>query len=61
LADIRDSAKERDVINQMLQVMHDDPPWIFMYMQPDFYGVSNRVEWQARRDEQIIVNNVTIK
>jgi len=61
LADIRDAAKERDVINQMLQVMHDDPPWLFLYFQPDFYGVSNRVDWQARRDEQIIVNNVTIK
>ena len=61
LADIRDPAKEKEVVNEMLQVMHDDPPWLFLYMQPDFYGVSNRVEWTARRDEQIIVNNVTIK
>ena len=28
-------------------------PWLFLYMQPDFYGVSNRLDWQPRRDELV--------
>jgi peptide/nickel transport system substrate-binding protein len=60
LADITDPAQEREVINQMLQIMYDDSPWLFLYFQPDFYGVSNRVSWNARRDEQVIVYNATL-
>jgi peptide/nickel transport system substrate-binding protein len=37
----------------MLQVFHDDGPWLLLYFQPDFYGVSKRVTWRARRDERI--------
>jgi peptide/nickel transport system substrate-binding protein len=55
-ADI-DAAKtpkeERAVINRMLKVFYDDSPWLLLYFQPDFYGVSKRVIWQARRDERI--------
>jgi peptide/nickel transport system substrate-binding protein len=61
LADIRDSAKEREVINQMLDIFYNDPPWLMLYFQPDFYGVSNRVDWQARRDEQVIVYSAAVK
>ncbi len=61
LADIHDDAEQRKVTNQMLQIMHDDPPWLFLYMQPDFYGVSDRVDWTARRDEQILVGSTKLK
>jgi peptide/nickel transport system substrate-binding protein len=61
LGDIRDSAKERDVINKMLEIFYNDPPWLLLYFQPDFYGVSNRLNWQARRDEQVIVYAATLK
>jgi peptide/nickel transport system substrate-binding protein len=45
--------EQRAVINRMLQVFHDDGPWLLLYFQPDFYGVSKRVTWRARRDERI--------
>lgn len=61
LGDIRDPAEERTVINKMLDVFYNDPPWLLLYFQPDFYAVSNRVEWQARRDEQLIVYNAKLK
>ena len=32
---------------------HDQAPWIFLNRQYSVYGVSNSVEWQARRDERI--------
>ncbi|NIW37508.1 MAG: ABC transporter substrate-binding protein, partial [Gemmatimonadetes bacterium] len=43
----------RRIINEMLQVFYDDGPWLHLYFQPDFYGVSNRIAWTARHDERV--------
>ena len=52
--------EERAVIDEMLQVFYDYGPWLHLYYQPDFYGVSNRIEWTARRDEHIDLWDVTL-
>ena len=61
LATIFDPAAEREVTNKMLEVMYNDPPWLFLYFQPDFYGVSNALDWTPRRDEQIVVYGAKLK
>ncbi|MBK8021085.1 MAG: ABC transporter substrate-binding protein [Chloroflexi bacterium] len=53
--------EERVLVDQMLEVFYNDPPWLLLYFQPDFYGVSNRIDWQARRDEQIVIYGATLK
>jgi peptide/nickel transport system substrate-binding protein len=50
-----DLETEKQLVDEMLEVFYNDPPWLLLYFQPDFYGVSSRVAWQARRDEQVIV------
>jgi peptide/nickel transport system substrate-binding protein len=45
----------------MLKIFYDDPPWLILYMQPDFYGVSNRLNWQPRRDERVVVVDAKLK
>ena len=45
----------------MLQVFYDDGPWLHLYFQPDFYGVSNRIEWTARRDERVYVFDARLR
>jgi len=45
--------EERTIINSMLEVFHEEAPWLMLYFQPDFYGVSNRLDWTPRRDEEI--------
>lgn len=52
--------EERVLVDQMLEVFYNDPPWLLLYFQPDFYGVSSRLDWAARRDEQIVVNNARL-
>jgi peptide/nickel transport system substrate-binding protein len=54
-------ADRQKVINRMLQVFHDKGPWLLLYFQPDFYGVSNRLDWHARRDEHINLVGATLK
>ncbi|WP_343420974.1 ABC transporter substrate-binding protein [Candidatus Flexifilum breve] len=56
-----DQETERELVNQMLEVFYNDPPWLLLYFQPDFYGVSSRIDWQARRDEQIVVYGAALK
>ncbi|SHI66025.1 ABC transporter substrate-binding protein [Wenxinia saemankumensis] len=52
--------ERRVIIDEMLQVFYDDGPWLHLYFQPDFYGVSNRVDWQPRADEKVYLWNATL-
>ena len=59
-ADIRNASSEeeqREIIDEMLQVFYDDGPWLHLYFQPDFYGVSNRIDWTPRPDEKVYLFN----
>lgn len=51
----------RSIIDEMLQVFYDDGPWLLLYFQPDFYGVSNRIDWRARRDERVLLFDAALK
>jgi peptide/nickel transport system substrate-binding protein len=48
-----DDAKRQDIMNKMWAIAYDDPPWIYVWHQVDFYGVSKRIVWDARADERI--------
>jgi len=51
LSNARDPESEKAITDKMLEVMYNDPPWLFLYFQPDFYGIAGDVNWQPRRDE----------
>ena len=51
----------RPIINRMLKLFYDEGPWLQLYFQPDFYGVSNRLDWAPRRDEEIELFAATLK
>jgi peptide/nickel transport system substrate-binding protein len=59
LENVRDPKQEQAIIDHMLDVFRDDAPWIFLYFQPDFYGVGPRIHWTPRRDELIDVMAIT--
>jgi peptide/nickel transport system substrate-binding protein len=48
-----DPARRQDLMNRLWAIAYDDPPWIYVWHQVDFYGVSKRLEWEARADERI--------
>ena len=56
----RDPEVQRQVQLEMLKIFHERGPWLLMYFQPDYYGVSNRLNWTAPRDEQINVTEATL-
>ena len=55
LENVRDPGTEGAILDRMLEVFRDDAPWLFLYFQPDFYGVGPRIDWTPRRDEFIDV------
>lgn len=52
--------ERRAVIDRMLKVFYNDPPWLMLYFQPDFYGVSNRIAFEPRRDEKVYLFDVEL-
>ena len=61
LIDAATPEESRRLIDEMLQVFYDDGPWLHLYFQPDFYGVSKRITWQARPDERVYAYEATPK
>lgn len=55
LEQTRDAMEQQSIMNNMLQEFHAGAPWLMLYFQPDVYGVSNRIHWTPRADENITV------
>jgi peptide/nickel transport system substrate-binding protein len=53
--------EQRPIIDEMLQVFYDEGPWLHLYFQPDFYGVSNRISWTPRADEKLYLFDAALK
>jgi peptide/nickel transport system substrate-binding protein len=54
-----DEKKREEMRLRMHNLIHDDPPWIFVWKQVDFYGVSKKLTWQARADERIALREAS--
>ena len=55
-----DMDRRHQIALEMQQVIHDDAPIIFLYMQLDTYGVADRLNWTPRMDELIHLWDVTV-
>jgi peptide/nickel transport system substrate-binding protein len=42
-----------EILYEAQAIAYDECPWIWLWRQYDFYGVSERLEWTARADERI--------
>ncbi|MGB0543173.1 MAG: ABC transporter substrate-binding protein [Longimicrobiales bacterium] len=61
LVNTEDPDEQRVIINEMLEIFYEDGPWLHMYFQPDFYGVSDRISWTARRDEHVEIFEASLR
>ena len=60
LAEVTSAEEESEIVLGMLETFYNDPPWLMLYFQPDFYGVSTRIDWDGRRDEKLYVEDATL-
>ncbi len=61
LAQTRDPAEQDAIVHEMLEAFYADPPWLMLYFQPNYYGVSERLDWEPRRDARIVVTNARLR
>jgi peptide/nickel transport system substrate-binding protein len=55
-----DPAKHEQAVKKALELIHDDPPFIFMYQLVDVYGLNKRLKWSPRSDEMIYMYEATV-
>jgi peptide/nickel transport system substrate-binding protein len=48
-----DPLEQQAIINGMLREFAARGPWLFLFCQPDSYGISKKIPWHPRADEQI--------
>jgi peptide/nickel transport system substrate-binding protein len=57
-----DMAKRRAIYLQVQQMVHDDAPWVFLWLPQDVYGVSKRlVGFKPSADGKIYLSRVSVK
>jgi peptide/nickel transport system substrate-binding protein len=61
LGQTRDPAEQTAIVHEMLEVFYNDPPWLMLYFQPLYYGVSERIDWEPRRDARILVGPARLR
>jgi ABC-type transport system substrate-binding protein len=53
--------KARDKLYQQVwQILHEDPHSIYLLQQNLIYGLSKRVEWQPRLDDEVRVATMSL-
>ncbi len=53
--------KKRDALYaKALTIVHDEAPWIFLFQYEDLYATTKRVHWQARPDELIFCDEISL-
>ncbi|MFS8532480.1 ABC transporter substrate-binding protein, partial [Sphaerobacter thermophilus] len=55
-----DSDKRQQLMNELQEIIYDECPWVPLWHQVDFYGVTKTFPWEARPDERIFVGDVGI-
>ncbi|MCH7573330.1 MAG: hypothetical protein IH891_10480 [Planctomycetes bacterium] len=61
LGQMFDPEERKKISYRMQNIVHDDAPWIFLWNQYDFYGLSPRVKWFPRPDERIYLPSISWK
>jgi peptide/nickel transport system substrate-binding protein len=57
-----DMVKRRAIYLQVQQMVHDDAPWVFLWLPQDVYGVSKRlVGFKPSADGKIYLSRVSVK
>lgn len=60
-ASTADLRRHTQYLQQMEELIYQDPPFIFLFAQKDLYGVSTRLNWEPRQDEVIFMYEASLR
>lgn len=58
---IVDPEKRKAAFYQAQAVVQREAPWLFLWAQPDIYGVSKKLQWDPRGDGLLTLNQASLK
>lgn len=58
LNSIIDVDKRQALMDELQEIIMEDCPWVPIWHQVDFYGVTKSLPWEARPDERVVVSHV---
>ncbi len=64
LADARSTTNQerrRELYEEVIPIMHEKAPAVFLYKQPVLYGMSNRLDWEPRPDEFLLMDDAKLR
>ena len=56
-----DLDERRRISYRMQRIVHEESPWVFLWNQYDFFGLSARTQWTPRPDERIYLPAIRLK
>jgi peptide/nickel transport system substrate-binding protein len=56
----RDAAQRKTLSAQAQQIVHDDPPYLFLWQQYHWYGVNKKLDWAPRPDEYVYFDQAVL-
>ena len=56
-----DPAGRKRISYRMQRIVHEESPWVFLWNQYDFFGLSARTQWTPRPDERIYLPTIRLK
>jgi peptide/nickel transport system substrate-binding protein len=56
---VTNPAKREAAYAKILQTIHEQAPWIFLFEYQDLYGINKRVNFQPRADEGIVCKDIS--
>ncbi len=56
-----DQDLRRDLYHQVIPLINEAAPAIFLYKQPVLFGMSERLDWEARSDEFLLMSDAKFK
>ncbi|MCM8749951.1 ABC transporter substrate-binding protein [Thermomicrobiaceae bacterium CFH 74404] len=54
-----DPERREAIYHELMAYLHEQAPWIFLYVQEDIYGVKADLRWQPRSDELLNVHEMS--
>ncbi|XVH32108.1 ABC transporter substrate-binding protein [Haloferacaceae archaeon DSL9] len=55
-----DDAAREELLQQINAQLNEEAPWVFLHNQYSIYGVSERIDWEPRPDEDILATEVSL-
>ena len=55
-----DPVERRRISYRMQRIVREESPWVFLWNQYDFFGLSARTQWTPRPDERIYLPTIRL-